>query len=82
MNRPNLTSTITLEFTWTQLRCVELGVSAFLRELAERPATASERQRRAELTALRAQIDNILTARVAELRAYDEEHQRQGQNTT
>lgn len=77
MKRPNISSTITLQLNWTQLHCIELGIGACLREIAERPTTALGRRQRADLIALRDQIDSILRGRVAELRAYDEEYQRQ-----
>lgn len=83
MKRPNLSSTIILEFTWDQLRLVELGISTHLRELAEKPVTKAVVQQRKELETLRTQIDDILQGRVAELRAYDAEYIRQrGQNPT
>ena len=83
MKTPNLSSTITLEFTWDQLQLVELGISTHLRELAERPATATVLRQRDALETLRNQINGILQARVAELRAYDAEYLRQqGQNLT
>lgn len=83
MKRPNLSSTIILEFTWDQLQLVELGISTHLRELAEKPATAAVMRQREALETLRTQIDDILQGRVAELRAYDAEYIRQrGQNPT
>lgn len=83
MKRPNLSSTITLEFTWNQLQLVELGISTHLRELAEKPTTKAVVEQRTSLEALRSQIDDILQERVAELRAYDAEYLRQrGQNPT
>lgn len=82
MKKPNLESTITLRLNWNQLQCIETGISCYLRELKERPLTALGRQQREELTAVRDQIDGILEARVAELRAYDEEYQRQHQEPT
>lgn len=81
MKEPNLSSTITLEFTWDQLQLVELGMSNQLRELAEKPATKAVAQQRTALEALQSQIDDHLQARAAELRAYDAEYLRQrGQN--
>lgn len=83
MKRPNLSSSITLSFSWEQLQLVELGISTHLRELAEKPATKAIVQQRAALEDLRAQIDDTLQGRVAELRAYDAEYLRQrGQNPT
>lgn len=82
MKKPNLDSTITLQLNWNQLQCIETGISCYLRELKEWPLTAQRRQQRAELTAVREQIDGILEARLAELRAYDEEYQKQHQEPT
>lgn len=83
MKAPDLSSSITLSFSWNQLRLVELGISTQLRELAEKPATKAVVQERTSLEALRSQIDGILQGRVAELRAYDAEYLRQrGQNPT
>lgn len=83
MKRPNLSSSIILEFTWDQLQLVELGISIHLRELAEGPATATELRQREALETLRTQIDDFLQERVAELRAYDAEYLRQrGQDPT
>jgi len=81
MKRPNLSSSIILEFTWDQLQLVELGIANALMELAGKPPTKAAVQQRTALEALRGQIDGILQARVAELKAFDAEHLRQmGQN--
>lgn len=77
MKEPNLSSSITLSFSWDQLQLVELGISTHLRELAEKPATKAVVQQRVALEDLRSQIDDYLQARAAELRAYDAEYLRQ-----
>lgn len=77
MKEPNLSSTITLEFTWDQLQLVELGISTYLRELAVKPATKAVVQQRVALEDLRSQIDDVLQGRVAELLAYDAEYLQQ-----
>lgn len=77
MKRLNLSSSITLSFSWDQLQLVELGISTHLRELAEKPTTKAVVQQRVALEDLRAQIDDILQGRVAELLAYDAEYLRQ-----
>lgn len=77
MKRSNLSSSITLSFSWDQLQLVELGISTHLRELAEKPATKAVVQQRVALEDLRSQIDDYLQARAAELRAYDAEYLRQ-----
>lgn len=83
MKRPNLSSIISLSFSWDQLQLVELGISTALLELAGKPPTKTVVQQRTALEALRGQIDVILQARVAELKAYDAEYLRQmGQNPT
>lgn len=83
MKPPNLSSSITLSFSWDELQLVELGISTALIELSGKPPTKAVVQRRTALEALRSQIDGILQARVEELKAYDAEYLRQtGQNST
>lgn len=77
MKRPNLSSSITLSFSWDQLQLLELGIATALMELAGKPPTKTVVQQRTALEALRGQIDGILQARVVELKAFDAEYLRQ-----
>lgn len=69
--------TITLTVTTDQLRAIDHGISAELRELAQQPRTA-DKTLLSSLWDMQAQIDRLLTAKETEFRAYDAAHQQRG----
>jgi len=67
----DFSNTITLTVTPEQLRAIERGISAELRELAQQHPSAETTKEKASLWAMRDQIDKLLLEKAAAFKAYD-----------